>query len=433
MRQRIHLLILLFALTALAAKAQDTLTVMQYNLWYYGNYNSGFADCYETNNNTQRKDECIRTIVDYVKPDIFTVCEFGATQALQNDFLRHNLNINGANYWQSDNIINYAGENIINHIFYDSRKMGLKRHVALRTSPRDTDVYELYMKTPGLAAGDTVKLVCIVAHPKAGQGYEASRRALMQIAMDHVNQYYPTDNVLIMGDFNMYGASESGYRLLTQTYSNPAICFMDPLSFLGGVGEWNNNNQFAPYHTQSTRSYSEECFSGGGLDDRFDFILMADEIAFSYNHLRYVQGSYKAVGNDGRHFNMSVDQGTNTAVPAAVAEALFDGSDHLPVTMKIAVDVKLGVDDHEAERLEAHVAPNPASDRAVVSFFNPSQGQVQFELYSLQGQLLRREAAGFGKGEQQYELGLHDVTKGFYLLRIKHKEGFNQSLKLIVD
>ena len=432
MKRKIYLIIII-ACTALFAQAQDIITVMQYNLLYYGNYNSGYADCFETNNNTQRKDECIRTIVDYVKPDIFTVCEFGATQQLQNDFLRHNLNINGANYWQSDNIINYAGSNIINHIFFDSRKMGLKRHVALRTNPRDTDIYELYLKTPGLAAGDTIKLVCIVAHPKAGMGYESDRRALMQKAMDYVNQNYPTDNVLIMGDFNMYGASESGYRLLTQTYSNPSICFMDPLALVGGVGEWNNNGVFAPFHTQSTRSYSDECFSSGGLDDRFDFILMADEIAFSYNHMRYVSNSYHAVGNDGNHFNMSVNQGYNSAVPAEVAEALFNGSDHLPVTMKIAVDVHLGVEDHEAQSLFASVAPNPASDRAVMSFFNPSKGQVEFELYSLQGQLLQREVTVFDEGSQQHVLSLQGLTKGFYLLRIKHKDGFSQSLKLIVD
>ena len=417
----------------LSANAQDIITVMQYNLLEYGNHNSGFADCYETNNNTQRKDECIRTLLDYVKPDIFTVCEFGATQQLLTDFLRHNLNINGANYWQSDNIINYAGSNIINHIFFDSRKMGLKKHVALRTNPRDTDVYELYLKTKSLAAGDTIKLVCIVAHPKAGMGYESNRRALMQIAMDYVNQHYPTDNVLIMGDFNMYGASESGYRLLTQTYSNPDICFMDPLAFVGGVGEWNNNSLFAPFHTQSTRSYSDECFSSGGLDDRFDFILMADEIAFSYNHLRYVQESYKAIGNDGHHFNMSVDQGYNSSVPIEVAEALFDGSDHLPVTMKIAVDVHLGVEDHKAESLFASVAPNPASDKATVHFFNPVQGQVQFELYSLQGQLMQHESADFGEGSQEFELSLVGLTKGFYLLRIRHEDGVCQSLKLIVQ
>ena len=429
------LIIITLALTwvVIPAKAQDTLTVMQYNLLYYGNHQSGFADCFETNNNTQRKDECIRTIVNYVKPDIFTVCEFGATQALQTDFLRHNLNINGANYWQSDNIINYANSNIINHIFYDSRKMGLKKHVALHTNPRDTDVYELYLKTPSLAAGDTTKLVCIVAHPKAGMGYEGQRRALMQIAMDYVNQHYPTDNVLIMGDFNMYGASESGYRLLTQTYSNPSICFMDPLANVGGVGEWTSNNQFTAFHTQSTRSYSDECFSSGGLDDRFDFILMADEIAFSYNHMRYVQGSYHAVGNDGRHFNMSVNQGNNTAVSTEVADALFDGSDHLPVTMKIAVDAHLGVEDNEAQNLYATVAPNPATDQAIVSFFNPMQGLVQFELYSLQGQLLQREAAAMGEGSQQYELTLQDITKGFYLLRIKHDGGWGQTVKLVVQ
>ena len=432
MRLKFHFLFTLLVLIVASVQAQDTLTVMQYNLLYYGNYNSGFADCYETNNNTQRKDECIRTIVDYVKPDIFTVCEFGATAALQNDFLRHNLNINGANYWQSDNIINYANSNIINHIFFNSQKLGLSKHIALRTNPRDTDIYELYLKTKSLAAGDTIKLVCIVAHPKAGMGYESNRRALMQVAMDYVNQHYPHDNALIMGDFNMYGASESGYRLLTQTYSNPEVLFIDPLGS-AGVGEWNCNGQFAAYHTQSTRSYSDECFSSGGLDDRFDFILMADEIKFSYNHMRYVNNSYHAVGNDGRHYNQSVNQGNNTSVPAEVAEALFDGSDHLPVTMKIAVDVHLGVEDLEAQSLYASVAPNPASDKAVVSFFNPAQGQVQLELYSLQGQLLQCEADIFSEGSQQYELALHDITKGFYLLRIKHDGGWGQTVKLVVD
>jgi hypothetical protein len=149
--------------------------------------------------------------------------------------------------------------------------------------------------------------------------------------------------------------------------------------------------------------------------------------------LRYVQESYKAIGNDGHHFNMSVDQGYNSSVPIEVAEALFDGSDHLPVTMKIAVDVHLGVEDHKAESLFASVAPNPASDKATVHFFNPVQGQVQFELYSLQGQLMQHESADFGEGSQEFELSLVGLTKGFYLLRIRHEDGVCQSLKLIVD
>lgn len=433
MKNAVYLIILCLIGFVLPVRAQDTITVMQYNLLEYGNYNSGFAECFETNNNTQRKDECIRTLMDYVKPDILTVCEFGATQALITGFLKHNLNINGATYWKSDNIINYAGSNIINHIFYDSRKMELKKHVALETEPRDTDVYELYLKTPGLVVGDTIRLVCIVAHPKAdmGSSNEARRRALMQIAMDYVNQHYANDNVLIMGDFNMYGAGESGYRLLTQTYSNPQVCFIDPLYSVGGVGEWNNNQQYTPFHTQSTRSHSDECFASGGLDDRFDFILMSDEIAFSYKHLRYVQGSYKAVGNDGRHFNQSVNQGYNTAVPTEVVEALYDASDHLPVTMKMTVDAKLSVADHDMPALQASLAPNPAKNVVTVFFNNPKESKVRFEILSLQGQVVMSETEYFGEGEQQVELHLGNLANGFYLLRMNLNDGVVETLKLL--
>ena len=207
---------------------------------------------------------------------------------------------------------------------------------------------------------------------------------------------------------------------------------MDPLASIGGVGEWNNNSQYAPFHTQSTRFYSDECFSSGGLDDRFDFILMADEIAFSYNHMRYVQNSYHAVGNDGHHFNMSVDQNGNSAVPADVAEALFDGSDHLPVTMKIAVDVVLGINETKDTGFQAYISPNPTSGLINVSFSNPSEGKVQFELFSLQGQLLTKEFHHFEQGLHQHVLSLQTPSPGFYLLRISSENGWNQTLKLIV-
>jgi hypothetical protein len=428
MKYKTPLFLLIFSFSLLMAKAQDTLTIMQYNLLYYGNT----AICDEYVNNTQHKDECIRTILDYVKPDILTVCEFGATQTLQNDFLRHNLNINGSNYWQTDNIINYANSYIINHIFFDSRKLGLKKHVALRTNPRDTDVYELFLKTPNLSAGDTILLTCIVAHTRAGEDWESSRRAQMQIAMNYVDQHYANNNVLIMGDFNMYSANESGYQLLTRTYNNTYALFIDPLASLGGVGDWNNNYTYAPFHTQSTHSSSSGCFSSGGLDDRFDFILMSDEIAFGYNKLRYIRNSYTAVGNDGNHFNQNINQNSNSAVPPQVAEALFDASDHLPVTMKIAVDAHLDVNESEEPIFQASIAPNPATDVATVRFLNPRVGQVQFELYSLQGQLIASRSSSFGTGTQQFELPLQGVTRGFYLLRLSNGEGWSRTLKIVV-
>jgi endonuclease/exonuclease/phosphatase family metal-dependent hydrolase len=382
-----------------ALSGQETITVMQYNLLEYGNYQSGFADCYETNNNTQRKDECIRTLMDYVKPDILTVCEFGATQALLDNFMRHNL----PDYWQSDDIINYAHSNIINHIFYDSRKMALKKHVALRTNPRDTDVYELYMKTPSLVAGDTIKLVCIVAHPKAGMNYQSERRALMQVAMDYVNTHYADDNVLIMGDFNMYRASETGYQLLTRTYSNPNVLFVDPLANAGGVGEWNSNIQFAPFHTQSTRRYSDECFSSGGLDDRFDFILMSDEIYMGFNRIKYLNESFHAVGNDGRHFDQSIDQNGNDAVPPVVAEALFDGSDHLPVTMKLSVFAHLDVDEHLGESFLVY--PNPADNQISVTI------NGDYRITNVFGQIMLT-------GHESQNIDVSCLASGVYFLNV---------------
>jgi endonuclease/exonuclease/phosphatase family metal-dependent hydrolase len=386
-------------------QAQDTITVMQYNLLQYGNYNSGYADCYETNNNTQRKDECIRTLLNYVKPDILTVCEFGKTQQLQSDFLRHNLNINGVDYWGTDNIINYANQSIINHIFYDSRKMGLKSHVALSTRPRDTDVYELYLKTTNLLAGDTIKLVCIVTHPKAGISYETERLTLMQTVMNYVSQHYAHDNVLIMGDFNIYRASEAGYQTLTRTYQNSDALFVDPLANLGGVGEWDRNIQFAPFHTQSTRRYSNECFSSGGLDDRFDMILMSDEIYMGFNKLKYVNNSYYAVGNDGNHFNLSIDQNGNNAVPYEVAEALFDASDHLPVTMKMRVYNNWDVNEIAMDMVRVY--PNPTTGVLHVDVPNPTM----YRITNLMGQILM-------SGQTNKEINISMLPDGLYFLYI---------------
>lgn len=402
--RRFFAFLLLLSLPLLS-EAQETITVLQYNLLQYGNYNSGYADCFETNNNTQQKDESIRVILDYVKPDIFTVCEFGKTQQLQTDFLRHNLNINGVNYWKSDNIINYANSSIINHIFYNSQKMELKKHVALRTSPRDTDVYELYLKTSELLAGDTIKLVCIVSHPKAGQYYETDRLSTMRTVMNYVEHHYVNENVLIMGDFNMYRASETGYQLLTRTYSNSDALFVDPLSRVGGVGEWNNNEQFAPFHTQSTRRYSDECFSSGGLDDRFDFILMSDDIVMGFNKIRYVENSYYAIGNDGNHFNQSIDQNGNTSVPRDVVDALFNISDHLPVTMQLNLYAQWGADEIGAAGFRVY--PNPAN--RVLSVDGVDTGTYQ--IMNTMGQLLMT-------GQVSKEIDVSSLSNGLYFINV---------------
>lgn len=412
---RFFLCILLTLATAIGLKAQDTITVMQYNLLEYGNYDSGFAGCNETTNNTQDKDECIRTILDYVQPDILTVNEFGATQTILNDFVRHNLNYNGVTSWKTDNILNYAGSNIINHIFYNSDKMELKRRAVIRTSVRDIDAYELYFKTPSLLAHDTIKLVCIVAHLKAGNSNsdENKRKTMVQNAMYFIEENYPNDNVLIMGDFNLYTANEPAYRLLTQTYENSDVLFVDPLSMEGGVGNWHNNRQFAPFHTQATASWIDNpCRSTGGLDDRFDMILMSEEIYMGFNHMKYVNNSYHALGNDGNHFNLSINEGYNAAVPSNVADALFNGSDHLPIVMKMRLLSNFGLDDLTNLPL-FEVFPNPVQEALRIERSDDAAlaSDAEYRITDIMGQTLMM-------GPMTQTIDVSTLTPGLYFISI---------------
>ena len=47
--------------------------------------------------------------------------------------------------------------------------------------------------------------------------------------------------------------------------------------------------------------------------------------------MEYIEDSLTPFGNDGNHFNQSINQGTNSAVSPEVADALYEASDHLPV------------------------------------------------------------------------------------------------------
>jgi len=96
------------------------------------------------------------------------------------------------------------------------------------------------------------------------------------------------------------------------------------------VGNWHDNSAYSDVHTQSTRFESFGGGATGGLDDKFDFILGNYGIN-NGSGIEYTLNSFTSYGNDGNHFNLSINNGTNSAVPANVADALYYASDHLPV------------------------------------------------------------------------------------------------------
>ena len=305
----------------------DTLTVMQYNLMYY---DKEYSDCNNTNNNVDAKDGYLRTILGFVKPDILAVNEVNDAILSVERIMTNVLNYGGETRYKR---ANFSGTFLVNMIYYNSEKIELKAQEAIATSPRETNVYKLYLKTPDLVNGDTIFICHLVTHLKAGSDEtDAQQRATAANSiMNYIASKDIKGNVIISGDMNLYSGSEGAFTAFTTPIGTSNFRFYDPLNT---VGEWHSNYSYRYVHTQSTRTVANEgCFSTGGLDDRFDFILTSGDILSGSKGLKFF--SYKALGQDGNRFNGSITSPTNSSIPPDVANALYGMSDHIPVIMKV--------------------------------------------------------------------------------------------------
>lgn len=304
-----------------ASVAQDTISVMYYNLL---NFPSA-----KTN-----REDTLRKIVQYVKPDLFLVCELESSSAAS-DILNKSLNVGGISYYQMANFLD--GPDTDNQLFYNSNKIQLVSQQNIPTSLRDISEYVVYSKQGLGTTTDTVFMHLYCVHLKAGsQPSNEQDRKNESLVLKNYLDGKNFENVFVGGDMNLYYNTEPAYPILRTTGS---IDLFDPVN---QVGTWHANSFYATVHTQSARSTSLYGGAGGGLDDRFDQILVSDDVITGKKNLKYISGTYKAVGQDGQHFNKSVNSGTNSAVPDSVANALYYMSDHLPVYMEMLVDYTLG-------------------------------------------------------------------------------------------
>jgi hypothetical protein len=146
------------------------------------------------------------------------------------------------------------------------------------------------------------------------------------------NSYY-----IVAGDFNIYRSSEPAFiKLLDQSENG---YFIDPLYLTGTF----NQSAYAIYHTQSPRVRSFGGGATGGLDDRFDMILISPSI-INPGGITYISNSTIAYGNDGFHYNDSINRPPNYAVSQQVADALHYASDHLPVIASFTIEDHLPIE-----------------------------------------------------------------------------------------
>lgn len=429
MKKNILIIALLLAPLLSKATAPDTVRVMQYNLLNYGNYTDY---CPQEVNSVSDKNRYIRTILTAYYPDIFTVCEVGKASNLPGDFLRNNLNINGITYWKTEAGANTSNSYLTNCIFYNSDKLVLKKHHVAQAYIRDVDIFSFYLKNDALEHGDTTVLTCIVAHLKAGYGEDESekRRVMCRNIMNNIRNQYKNSNVLIMGDFNLYSNEEPAYQLLTDKNQYPDSYFIDPV-YPYGVGAWNGDSHYKDYHTQSTNRQGDGCRSGGGMDDRFDFILMSENIYGGKDKIQYIDGSYHAIGQDGRHFNSSINSPENYDVSPAVANALFHNSDHLPVTMELLFSKDLDINEITDNTLRLDIYPNPAKEKINIRFFQENPGKTNICIFNLSGQIVYSDEISAGRGVEEYVIPVGNLRQGVYFLRITNGDGATKVIKVV--
>jgi endonuclease/exonuclease/phosphatase family metal-dependent hydrolase len=339
------------------AQAPARLTLMTYNILNYRNFTSY---CTSSNNNPITKEAALREVIAYAQPDLLVCNEVGgATPAAHEKILTDVLNTGGTTRWASTSYANNGFSTLVNGVYYDQTKLGIKREGMVSKSVsnvdlvRVLDVVQFYYKDSLLSVNpDTVFFTVVAAHLKAGSATTdlADRATATAALMQHLTQRVSDPNVLLGGDFNIYKSQEAAFQNLIN-HSVASERFYDPI---GQLGTWTNNANYAPYHTQSTRNANTNngCFSGGGLDDRLDQWLVSSSVKDGLGKVAYVPGSFRVVGNDGMHFNQGIDEGTNYSVPANIRAALYTVSDHLPVLVELDIQrLGIGLDEYaDAQR-----------------------------------------------------------------------------------
>jgi type IX secretion system substrate protein len=404
---------LLISITFFVCKlsAQDTLTMLQYNLLHYGNYTDY---CTPSNNNVSTKDGYIRTIINYVKPDVFCVNEISDSEVIHKHMLDSILNVNGIDYYRKADFIQVADSYIANMMYYNSEKLALQSHTIAQSYIRDIDVYKLYYRSNDLDQGDTAHLICVVSHLKSSGGdqNENKRRVMVNNAMNYLNEYDNNANYMFMGDFNVYESDEPAYQLLINN-PNSEILFLDPLN---SPGDWHNNYTYRNIHTQSTHSDQNGCASYGGMDDRFDFILLSDNIMYGHKDVRYIDGSYEAIGQDGLHFNKSInDEPLNQSAPAEVIDALYGNSDHLPIQIKVIIDKTLGVNNHQSLQFDKIYFNNYVEEILKLQFNSKKETSLNLQIVSASGTVVYECRNEVAPGENEIEYNLSRLSQGVYI------------------
>lgn len=375
---------------------------MSYNLLNY----------YSSTQDSTVRNPYFRTIIQHTRPDVLAVVEIVNNNS-SSEFLKNVLQKVDASYSKAPFSGNPYDTN--SSLYFRSSQFSCNSNVAIHTSTsREINDYTLVHK----ATGKTLHVY--VVHLKASSDSADEQKRLSEAnALRAVTDALPSNSsYIVCGDFNFYKSTEPGYVRLTETIPGKSGQFFDALNL---TGAW-NSPAYKIYHTQSTRrrSFGYGYYgSTGGLDDRFDLFLYSNAV-MSNGPIHFVEGSTKAIGNDGNHYNDSINKLPNTSVPVSVANALHYASDHLPVQVKLIFGFTASAEDISVVSNTFTVYPNPVENECFIK--SNSNENFMLSLYDLTGRILYEE-----EGVNSASVALKGLAKGIYYLKIssdKHSKVF---------
>lgn len=384
---------------ATASFAQDTLHMMSYNLL---NYYSDVTD-------SATRNPYFRTTIANTHPDILVSLEL-KTDATSLNFLNGVLLKVDTTYHRAPYV---PGPDTNTSLYFLSGKYECNSNQPIHTTLRDINHYTLL----NLQTNDTVHIFVVHLKASSGAANEAQRLTEVDSIRKVTDAFAPGTSFIVCGDFNFYSSTEPAYQRLLQVAGTNDGQVIDPITNMTGI--WNNGS-YAIHHTQSPRTRSFGGGITGGLDDRFDLILFSAAINTN-GPLQYVAGSTISYGNDGNHYNDSINHQPNTAVTVAEANALHYAADHLPVMAKFvwvngwAAGV---VSSKQSAENNILIYPNPVSNKLNLFLQYSGSGlPINYTLFDVTG---RKKL--FGSFINETTIDLSNFVCGAYLLRFQEGE-----------
>ncbi|WP_432411046.1 hypothetical protein [Rasiella sp. SM2506] len=397
----ISLLVIGF-LASLSIGAQGTINTMFYNVLEFPSANPA------------NRELVLKNILSEYNPDIFMACEI---ESLEGANIIRDVTFNSESYTfeRAPFASNQSGDSPLQQMLYYRRNMfTLENFSIINTNTRDINRYVLKVNTANGSA-DPVRIYIYISHLKSSEGSANELERLDMVTKFTADLETIPQNafVLFAGDLNLYSSTEPAYQELLDPTN--AITMRDPINT---PGDWHNNTIFAGIHTQSTRVSSGGfgAGAGGGMDDRFDFILISENMV-SNPKLRYVENSYKSFGNNGNCYDMDVNDPNCAGVfQQELRNNIYSMSDHLPVVLQLQTnqEIVLAGTDFNIAEIGLKLKSTVVTDEIVLLSTQVVQSDFSFAIYNTLGQKVLEWNEN---PSEEISVSISTLTKGLYYIK----------------